>query len=61
VDGSVDYGGLQQAFLSALPADRALYNEYHALIVALGKDICRPKPDCEACPLLPQCPTGGAG
>ncbi len=29
----------------------ALYNEYHALIVALAKRYCRTKPDCHSCPL----------
>lgn len=34
------------------PADLRLYNEYHALIVALGKNYCRPNdPRCFACPL----------
>ena len=41
-----------QSFLTAhLPADTALYNDYHAQIVALGKGFCRPKnPLCEKCP-----------
>jgi endonuclease-3 related protein len=33
-------------------------NEFHALIVALGKDICRPRPNCPSCPLASDCPTG---
>jgi endonuclease-3 related protein len=45
------YREVQAAFQEALPTDMALYNEYHALIVALGKDYCRPRPACEACPL----------
>ncbi len=32
-------------------------NEFHALIVALGKDVCRPRPDCASCPLASDCPT----
>lgn len=31
------------------------YNEYHALIVNHGKDICRPQPRCEQCCLRQQC------
>ena len=35
-----------------LPADTRLYNEYHALIVRVGKEHCRKKsPLCNACPL----------
>lgn len=29
----------------------SLYNEYHALLVRIGKEFCRPKPQCEKCPL----------
>jgi endonuclease-3 related protein len=32
-----------------------LYNNYHALIVYNGKDHCRKKPLCEACPLAGGC------
>ncbi len=31
------------------------FNEYHALIVVHGKDICRPKPLCQRCCLQQQC------
>jgi endonuclease-3 related protein len=34
-----------------LPQDTQLYNEYHALIVNLGKEHCKPRPRCEGCPL----------
>lgn len=47
-----DYHSLQEEFHDRLPAEATLYNEYHALIVALGKDYCRKKnPRCGACPL----------
>lgn len=51
VEEDATYGELQQLFMAHLPADAPLFNEYHALIVALGKDICRPRPQCAACPL----------
>lgn len=35
----------------ALPTNRQLYNEYHALLVELGKRYCRPRARCERCPL----------
>ena len=34
-----------------LPSDPALFNEYHALIVAVGKSYCRTVPLCRDCPL----------
>lgn len=41
-----------RAFLEAhLPSDPALYNELHALLVALGKTHCRTVPRCTGCPL----------
>ena len=47
-----DYDSLQEAFHDKLPAQPVLYNEYHALIVALGKDYCRKNnPRCAQCPL----------
>lgn len=53
------YAELQALFMRALPHDERLFNEYHALIVALGKDICKKtKPRCAACPLIEICPIG---
>lgn len=46
-----DYASLQKFFMSSLREDTALFNEYHALIVHLGKDFCRTKALCERCPL----------
>ncbi len=47
-----DYHRAKALFEDHLPTDTALFNEYHALIVALGKDFCRPKkPRCEGCAL----------
>jgi endonuclease-3 related protein len=45
------YDEIQQLFMQALPLDARLFNEYHALLVAVGKDFCRPRPRCAACPL----------
>jgi len=49
------YDALQRMFTEALPRDAGLYNEYHALIVALGKNCCKPRPRCAACPVRRQC------
>ncbi len=53
VDADVGYASLQDLFHDRLAVDLDLYQEYHALIVNLGKDFCRPKPRCEKCPLGP--------
>lgn len=46
-----DYHALQDLFTERLPADVALFNEFHALIVETGKEYCRTTPRCEGCPL----------
>jgi endonuclease III related protein len=43
------YAAHQELFMSNLPADAGLFNEYHALLVKLGKEHCRKKPLCEGC------------
>lgn len=56
----VGYDEIKDYFESSLPADAALYNEYHALLVRLGKDFCRKSaPKCEACPLIDLLPANG--
>jgi len=45
------YHEIQELFHKNLPKDTALFNEYHALFVRLGKEYCKPKPKCEGCPL----------
>ncbi len=46
------YHEIQDLFVDTLPEDAALYNEYHALIVRLGKEFCKKrKPLCSCCPL----------
>lgn len=47
-----DYYEMQDLFLDTLERDVALFNEFHALIVCLGKEYCRKsKPRCQECPL----------
>jgi len=43
------YAAYQHLFMDNLPADVALYNEYHALLVCLGKAVCRSRPLCQQC------------
>jgi len=59
--GRDSYDSWQALFMANLEPDAALFNEYHALIVRHGKEVCRRQPRCEVCPLLEGCPTGGSG
>ncbi len=47
----VGYDEVKRIFTQNIPRDRRVYSEYHALIVRLGKEICRKAPKCGACPL----------
>lgn len=51
IDQQANYSSIQSYFMDNLPRDVKLFNEFHALIVQLGKEICRPKPNCAICPL----------
>jgi endonuclease III related protein len=59
LDGRAGYDEAQRFFMDRLPADPALFNDYHAQIVRLGKDVCRRRPHCAVCPLEPLCPKRG--
>lgn len=45
------YQDIQDMFHASLEKDPPLFNEYHALIVQLGKDHCKRKAVCTGCPL----------
>jgi endonuclease-3 related protein len=49
------YAAYQQLFVAHLPNDDQLFNEYHALLVKLAKDVCRKKPLCDRCCLNDIC------
>lgn len=57
IEPDADYEQLRDLFQSNLPQDSQLFNEYHALLVRLGKEFCRPNAKCPRCPLekLPHC------
>ena len=55
-----DYETAQALLHSQLERDNVLYNEYHALIVEVGKRYCvKSAPKCSNCPLEPFLPRGG--
>jgi endonuclease-3 related protein len=51
IEPGADYEQLREVFQSNLPDDVQLFNEYHALLVKVGKEFCRPRARCTGCPL----------
>ena len=49
------YAEVQRYFEERLPRDARMFNEYHALLVRHGKELCRPRPLCPRCPLNGMC------
>ncbi|HOW55436.1 MAG TPA: hypothetical protein PLR60_12370 [Syntrophorhabdaceae bacterium] len=49
--GGYRYSDVQAFFMDNLPLDAYLFNEYHALLVALCQNHCSKSPKCEDCPL----------
>ncbi len=45
------YEEVQNFFHQSLPKKLKIFNEYHALIVNIGKNFCRKVPLCHLCPL----------
>jgi len=53
IEEDAGYTHIQKLFMNNLPSDVAIYNEYHALIVQLGKELCsKTLPRCNICPLF---------
>lgn len=52
ISENASYHQAQGIFMRGLKKDVQLYNEYHALIVRLGKEICKKNnPKCHLCPI----------
>ncbi len=51
IEANAGYEQLRELFQSNLPQDVQLFNEYHALLVRVGKEFCRPVARCAGCPL----------
>ncbi|OGJ88107.1 MAG: hypothetical protein A2268_04910 [Candidatus Raymondbacteria bacterium RifOxyA12_full_50_37] len=50
------YDAIQRFFEKRMRSDIRVYNQYHALIVNVGKDFCRKlDPRCGTCPLGKEC------
>jgi endonuclease III related protein len=60
IDFDADYHQIQDYVQGEISQEVPLYNEFHALLVRLGKDYChKTKPKCEECPLHEMLPKGG--
>lgn len=57
--GHESYHEIQEMFHSRFPGSIQDYNEYHALIVKHGKDVCRTKPLCHDCCIRKYCGVEG--
>jgi len=53
--GDEKYDEVRELFMTNLPQENSLYNEYHALIVHHCKKFCRKKPSCCGCPCEDSC------
>ncbi len=59
LDIEADYYEIQSFFEDRLEADHQTFNEFHALIVQVGKQHCKKTPVCESCPLESLLPENG--
>ena len=51
VSEKATYEEIQNLFMNHLPHQQRLFNEYHALLVHLGKKGCKIRSECDRCPL----------
>lgn len=51
IEDKVSYHHIQKLVMDNLPHQVELFNEFHALIVQVGKEACKKKPACDLCPL----------
>ncbi len=47
----ISYEETQKLFMTHLPPNQRVFNEYHALLVHLGKTLCKTVPRCDICPI----------
>ena len=51
ISSGASYDAVKAVFEQALPHEARLFNEYHALLVEVGKRHCRGRAACAGCPL----------
>lgn len=56
VNEKIDYENLKEFIIEDIPEDLTIYQEYHGLLVLLGKNLCKKNyPKCMECPLKDKC------
>lgn len=60
IEEEADYHAMKEYLEAGLERSAPLYNEYHALLVKVGKEHCGPRARCEGCPLRELLPEDGA-
>ncbi|MDY6932882.1 MAG: endonuclease [Spirochaetota bacterium] len=55
LSGKENYTQMQKIFHNRFKGGIQDYNEYHALIVKHGKDVCKKKPLCDGCCIAENC------
>ena len=55
IAGDEGYEALRSLFEITLEGTAELYNQYHALIVTHGKNVCKAKPQCHTCIFKDKC------
>jgi endonuclease-3 related protein len=51
ITGDADGAKIRTLFMTHLPNNASLFNQFHALLVNTGKSFCRKTPKCDFCPL----------
>ncbi len=51
IDEAAEYDDVQALFHCHLDRDPGVFGQYHALFVELGKRFCKPRANCDVCPL----------
>jgi len=51
ISENISYEETQKLFMKHFPSNKRLFNEYHALLVHLGKTLCKKVPRCDICPI----------
>lgn len=59
IEDEADYYAIKEHLESGLERTAPLYNEYHALLVKVGKEHCGTTPKCSGCPLENLLPPSG--
>jgi endonuclease-3 related protein len=56
ITDNANYHAMQGFFMDNLTRNASFFNEYHALIVRIGKEHCKKvRPICSGCPIRRQC------